>query len=282
MQAEVEEGAEEDAHLPVDALHGSPGGPQALVDRERIASGSELEELLHVLGDRHVDGRPAEVGRPLHGLRLGGHAVVDRSGRGGEPLGGNDLGGLRERELAARHAAGELDRLAPAGAHSARTAEREAEAVALVGVRRRAHDQRFQRANGPVARERQPLALAVGGGRRGEEARLRPREVARGEGGGDGGEALEPLGDAGEILHLARGEPEPLARVVAEAREAEPVVVVACEEGAREPAEDSAAGRLLAREAAEEAVELEGTEIAVDVAPLDRVGEDLCRDDFHI
>jgi len=282
VQAEVEEGAEEDAHLPVDALHDAPGGPQALVDRERIASGPELEELLHVLGDRYVDAGPAEVGRRLHGLRLGGHAVVDRSGRGGEPLGGNDLGGLRERELAARHATGELDRLAPAGAHSARTADREAETVALVGVRGRAHDQRFQRANGPVARERQPLALAVGGGRRGEKARLRPREVARGEGGGDGGEALEPLGDTGEVLHLARGETEAFARVVTEPREAEPVVVAAREEGAREPAKDAAADRLLAREATEEAVELEGTEIAVDVAPVDRVGEDLCRDDFHI
>src|SRR5206468_2812608 len=88
---------------------------------------------------------PAEVGRRLHGLRqrLGGHAVVDRSGRGGEPLGGNDLGGLRERELAARHATGELDRLAPAGAHSARTADREAETVALVGVRGRAEPSRW-------------------------------------------------------------------------------------------------------------------------------------------
>jgi len=60
------------------------------------------------------------------------------------------------------------------------------------------------------------------------------------------------------------------------------VVVAAREEGAREPAEDAAADRLLAREAAEDAVELEGTEIAVDVAPVDRVGENLCRDDFHI
>ena len=180
------------------------------------------------------------------------------------------------------HAAGELDRLAPAAAHAARAAEREAEAVALVRVGRRARAERLQRANRPAARESQPLMLAVGGGRRGEETRLRPREVARGEGGGDGGKGLEPLGDARELLHLARGEGEPFAGVVSETGEAEPLVVATREEGPREPAEDAAADRLLAREAAEVAVELEGAEVPVDVAPVDRIGEDLCRDDVHI
>jgi len=59
-------------------------------------------------------------------------------------------------------------------------------------------------------------------------------------------------------------------------------VVATREEGPREPAEDAAADRLLAREAAEVAVELEGTEVAIDGAPVDRVGEDLCGDDVHI
>ena len=267
----------------VDALHGAAGEPQALVDHEGVARGAELEEFLHVLGDRHFDGGPAGVGRRVDGLRWGfaERAVVDGSGRGGESLGGDDLGGGSERELAPRHTSGELDRLAPAGAQPSRAAEREAEAVALVGVGGRARDERLERANRPVARERQPLALAVGRGRRGEETRLRPRQVARSEGGGNGREAFEPLGNAREVLHLACGETEPLARPVAEAREAEPVVVAVREEGPREPAEDAAADRLLAREAAEVAVELARVEVAVDVAPVDRVGEDLCRDDVH-
>src|SRR5437773_1107707 len=194
VQAKVKEGAEEDTHLPVDALHGAAGDPQALVDHEGVARGAELEELLHVLGDRHFDGGPAGVGRRVDGLRWGfaERAVVDGSGRGGGSLGGDDLGGGSERELAPRHTAGELDRLAPAGAQPSRAAEREAEAVALVGVGGRARDERLERANRPVARERQPLALAVGRGRRGEETRLRPRQVARSEGGGNGREALEP------------------------------------------------------------------------------------------
>src|SRR5439155_1008113 len=183
VQAEIEEGAEEDAHLPVDALHGAPGGAQALVERERVRGGGR--------------------------------------------------------------------------------------------------DERLQRPNRPVARERQPLVLAVGSGRRGEETRLRPREVARAERGGDGGKGLEPLRDARELLHLARGEGEPLAGVIAETGEAEPVVVATREEGPREPAEDAAADRLLAREAAEVAVELEGTEVAINGAPVNRVGEDLCGGDVH-
>src|SRR5206468_8774244 len=83
-------------------------------------------------------------------------------------------------------------------------------------------------------------------------------------------------------LHLARREGEPLAGVVAETGEAEPVVVATREEGPREPAEHAAADRLLAREAAEVAVELERTEVAIDGAPVDRVVEDLCGDDVHI
>ena len=59
-------------------------------------------------------------------------------------------------------------------------------------------------------------------------------------------------------------------------------MVATREEGPREPAEDAAADGLLAREAAEVAVELEGAEVPVDVAPVDRIGEDLCRDDVHI
>ena len=59
-------------------------------------------------------------------------------------------------------------------------------------------------------------------------------------------------------------------------------MVAVREEGPREPAEDAAADRLLAREAAEVAVELARAEVAVDGAPVARVGEDLCRDDVHI
>jgi hypothetical protein len=59
-------------------------------------------------------------------------------------------------------------------------------------------------------------------------------------------------------------------------------MVATHEEGPREPAEDAAADRLLACQAAEVAVELERAEVAVDVAPVERVGEDLCRDDVHV
>src|SRR5207253_268234 len=82
--------------------------------------------------------------------------------------------------------------------------------------------------------------------------------------------------DARELLHLARGEGEPFAGVVSQTGEAEPVVVATREEAPREPADDAAADGLLAREAAEVAVELEGAEVPVDVTPVDRIGEDLC------
>jgi len=57
---------------------------------------------------------------------------------------------------------------------------------------------------------------------------------------------------------VARGEPEPLPGVVAQAGEAQVVVVAAAEEGAGERAEDPPGAGLLADQAAEVAVEHEG------------------------
>src|SRR3989475_3392328 len=62
VQAQVEEGAEEDAHLPVDALHGAAGGAQALVEGERVAPRVAAGGVLPGPGGRAVDGGAAGGG----------------------------------------------------------------------------------------------------------------------------------------------------------------------------------------------------------------------------
>src|SRR5439155_3614766 len=101
--------------------------------------------------------------------------------------------------------------------------------------------------------------LVFGLGHRDELAHAGPADFTAREGGGDGGEQAEPLGDVCEALHLACGEAQALAREVAEAREAERMMRSAAEKGAREAAEDRAAAGFVACEAAEVAVEEGGS-----------------------
>ncbi len=94
---------------------------------------------------------------------------------------------------------------------------------------------------------------------------MAPRERPLGEGGGDGGQLREPLRHASELLELAAGEAEALARPVIEPGEAEALMGAALEERTGEAAEDAAAERLLA---AEETVEDRRRRVPVEVAPL--------------
>ena len=133
---------------------------------------------------------------------------------------------------------------------------------------------------GPRARE--PCGLRVRRGDGDEQAEVAPRQRPFGEGGGDGGQLREPLRHAGELLELAAGEAEALARPVVEPGEAEAPMGAALEERTGEAAEDATAERLLATEAAEELVEDRRRRVPVEVAPLAvrREDEELGRHDI--
>jgi hypothetical protein len=132
----------------------------------------------------------------------------------------------------------------------------------------RGGDRGVERPDRAGLRVREPRGLRVRRGDGDEEADVAPRERPLGEGGGDGGQLLEPLRHAGELLELAAGEAEALARPVVEPGEAEALLGAALEERTGEAAEDAAAERLLAAEAAEEPVEDRRRRVPVEVAPL--------------
>src|SRR5947208_15881143 len=94
-----------------------------------------------------------------------------------------------------------------------------------------ARDVCLERPHGLNAGDDQPEGRVLGGGQRDQAARLRPGDLAAVEGVADGRKPRHALDDVGERLQLARGEPEALARVVAQAGEAQVVVVAATEPG---------------------------------------------------
>jgi len=131
-------------------------------------------------------------------------------------------------------------------------------------------DRGVERPDRTGLRAREPRGLRVRRGDGDEQAEVAPRQRPLGEGGGDGGQLREPLRHAGELLELAAGEAEALARPVVEPGEAEALMGAALEERTGEAAEGAAAERLLAAEAAEEPVEDRGGRVAIEVAPLAR------------
>src|SRR5205814_8023610 len=164
------------------------------------------------------------------------------------------------RNLTAAHAAGELQHLAPARADVARARQAHPYArLAVDGVAGDApagpaRDHRLERPHGVHAGDDQPEGRVLGGGQRDQAACLRPGDLAAVEGVADGGKPCHALDDVGDRLQLARGEPETLARVVAQAGEAQVVVVAAAEEAVGEGAENPPGAGLLTGEAAQVAV----------------------------
>jgi len=101
-------------------------------------------------------------------------------------------------------------------------------------------------------------------------------------GSADLGQALEPLANLREALQLARRHTEPLARVVAEPREAEDLLAPCAEKGAGEAAKDRPAKPVLSRQASQPAVDYESGVMTVE-APAGGVGryEDLGWNDLR-
>jgi len=95
-----------------------------------------------------------------------------------------------------------------------------------------------------------------------------PGERSLDEGLTEGGQVLQLLHHARELLQLAAREAEALPRVVVEAEEAEAVMRAPAKEGPGEAAEHPAAERFPAREAAEEWIEQLGAEAPVELALL--------------
>jgi hypothetical protein len=117
-----------------------------------------------------------------------------------------------------------------------------------------------------VVRQRghgEPLGLRVGGRDADHEPELRPRHRAGLEGGRDRRQRARAAHDGRDALELPCREPELLARVVVDAREAEPLYAVPPEEGTGQPPEDDPAARVLVREPPEPAVEERRGEIGV-------------------
>ena len=112
---------------------------------------------------------------------------------------------------------------------------------------------------------------------------MAPGERAVAEGAGDGGERVEPFDDAGQVLQLAPREAQTLAGVVVEPGEPQALVGAPLEEGPGEAAEDAAAKRLLAGEAAKQRVEQLGAEGAIEVPAFlrGRRNEELGGDQIH-
>jgi hypothetical protein len=129
----------------------------------------------------------------------------------------------------------------------------------------------------------EPGGLGVGRGNGDEEPSLAPREDPVGEGVAEEREIAQLPRHAGELLELAAGDAERLAGVVVEADESEALVRAPAEEGMSQAAEDAAAERFLAGQAAEKRVEQLGAAIAVEVTPFLTGGriEKLWRDEIH-
>jgi len=87
----------------------------------------------------------------------------------------------------------------------------------------------------------------------------------------DRGQVLEPRADGREALQLARRDAKPVARIVAELREAEDLLAARAEERAGEPAEDGSTPRVLARQAAEPSVDHDGRVVPLEASAV-RIG----------
>jgi hypothetical protein len=146
------------------------------------------------------------------------------------------LGDLPERYLAADHPPAELDRAPPEERDASRTGDREPHSPLTLRLVRRFVDgirggespARPMRSDclrellhGEPPRALEPLAFRPHVGHRAEQADGAPEELSAAKCAGHERKTLEPLGDGGEALKLTPGNAEPLARVVADAGEAE-------------------------------------------------------------
>ena len=94
---------------------------------------------------------------------------------------------------------------------------------------------------------------------------MTPGQCAVAEGSSDGGEHVEPFDDTGEVLELAPGHAETLARVVIDPDEPQMLVRAPVKEGPGETAKHAATERLLAREAAQQRVKQLGAKRAMEL-----------------
>jgi len=131
------------------------------------------------------------------------------------------------------HSVRDLPRAPPARPRARREAQHDAHArfVVALGADRewlarapihRAHLAR-ERARGQALRNLEPRPLVLGCCNAAQESRLRPRDLAGDECRVDVGQPAQLAIDVREILHLARGETEPLACIVAQPHIAEPI-----------------------------------------------------------
>ena len=294
VEAKLGHQAQEPPRLEVDLLQRPNCCSQAPVEPEGIEGVGVHKEALHVVGQRLGDGLPGR-GRELGaGVRRGSWPAGRRGNCGGlarEAFGCYRLCGSPRGQARPRHAAGQLRRVAPEPPDPARTAKPEAGARLaldriLVRLRRgaaRGGNGCVEPSHGRGLRPGEPRGFALGCGDGDEEAQVAPGERAFGEGPRSGRQHGESLCDAAEVLKLAAREAEPLSRVIIETDKGETLVGAAEEEGAGKAAEDAAAVRLLAGEAAEERVEQRGAAVAVEAAALLRGGrhEELGGDNVH-
>lgn len=112
---------------------------------------------------------------------------------------------------------------------------------------------------------------------------MAPGERAVVEGVRDGGQLFERAAHAADLLELAAGDAEALARVVVDADEAEPEVGATEEERPGEAAEDAATEGLLTGEATEQRIEQLDAQVTVQAAALPGTGrdEELRRDEIY-
>jgi hypothetical protein len=276
VEPAVKEDTEQPPDLPVDAAHRAQCRAHPGIERERIERLAVRGKPVDVLGDRVSHGAPVELGEDGAGLVGIGRRRARRVGRRpclaarsprGEPLGRDRLGRLALRQVGSGHAACKLHDMLPQEAHAPRTAETEARLVVLILVRRCA-DRGRERAHGPTLGASEPSSLVLGRGDGGEQAHLRPAHEAVDERRFQAPEAFQASADRREALHLARGEAEPLAGVIAEPAEAEVVMGATAEERMREPAEHDPAARLLRGESAKPAVENECGVVGVEPAAV--------------
>jgi len=270
-------------------LHGADEHPHPLVEREGVHLARAVLQPLEVRGQRLLDRRPVEVtedgGRLVEiqalGWRIGlgagqpGHRVLGLDVARREPFGRHGVRDLPRRDLRTHDGAGEHGDLVPALAHAARAGEPNLHArlvvervVALGGAPALARDDGLERAHRAAAGRLDPGRRRLRRRHADQQPHLRPGELAACEGRRDVGQLGQPRVHVRERLELTGGEAEALARVVADPGKAERVLALLPEEGAGHGAEDAAAARLLAREAAEVAVEKERALVTHEVTPL--------------
>jgi hypothetical protein len=152
-------------------------------------------------------------------------------------LGCDHLRRLRLRQRLARHLTREQPRPTPARAHARRNPQPHRGTRPLLGAvlvrlghpgrleRSRIYGSHFarERARRQPLREIQPDLVVFRLGDPAQQARLRPREIPREKRRVDARQPAQLAIDVREVLDLARGEAEPLDRVVARPHVAEPI-----------------------------------------------------------